>query len=99
MNPSGVPETSTEGGLSSSPWKFLCNSLWKSSHLGFCKDPVGVHFSHEGSAPRSHSGGLCWIQGASQTHNPSWTEALIPPAAGALPALVGSQVSLGMALG
>lgn len=39
------------------------------------------------------------MRDASQTHSPSWTKALVPPVAGSLPALAGSQVSLGMALG
>lgn len=60
---------------------------------------VGVHPPHEESAPGPHSGGPWGMRRASRTHSPSWPEAFIPPAAGALPALAGSQVSLGMALG
>lgn len=56
MNPSGGPETNTEVGLSFNPWKFLCNSFWKSSHLGFFKNFVQLGSTcHIKEVPLGHT--------------------------------------------
>lgn len=83
MNPSEGPKTNTEVGLSFNPWKFLCNSLWKSSYLGFFQNFIQLGST---CSTGSHSGGLCWMQGASRHTAPpglkpsflQWLEHCLP---------------------